>query len=176
MSQTETSFFLAERQVSVRGYNSVSEMYSFGKELGRLIRDGVYPVILYLGDHDPSGINMPLVAARDLTMYAGAEVEVVRLALNLDQVQELNLPPNFAKETDKRFPAYVREFGTQECWELDALEPTMIDQLLREAIEDRVDAKKWRAAKARERKNKSVLAAVLQRWDTVAGSVRGRRR
>ena len=86
MSQTETSFFLAERQVSVRGYNSVSEMYSFGKELGRLIRDGVYPVILYLGDHDPSGINMPLVAARDLTMYAGAEVEVVRLALNLDQV------------------------------------------------------------------------------------------
>ena len=66
MSQTETSFFSAERQVSVRGYNSVSEMYSFGKELGRLIRDGVYPVILYLGDHDPSGINMPLVAARDL--------------------------------------------------------------------------------------------------------------
>jgi hypothetical protein len=55
MSQTETSFFSAERQVSVRGYNSVSEMYSFGKELGRLIRDGVYPVILYLGDHDPSG-------------------------------------------------------------------------------------------------------------------------
>ena len=88
---------------------------------------------------------MPLVAARDLTRYAGAEVEVVRLALNLDQVQELNLPPNFAKETDKRFSAYVREFGTQECWELDALEPTMIDQLLREAIEDRVDAKKWRA-------------------------------
>ena len=120
-------------------------MYSFGKELGRLIRDGVYPVILYLGDHDPSGINMPLVAAPDLTMYAGAEVEVVRLSLNLDQVQELNLPPNFAKETDKRFSAYVREFGTQECWELDALEPTMIDQLLREAIEDRVDAKKWRA-------------------------------
>jgi hypothetical protein len=70
----------------------------------------------------------------------------------------------------------VREFGTQECWELDALEPTMIDQLLREAIEDRVDEKKWRAAKARERKNKSVLAAVLQRWDAVAGSVRGRRR
>jgi hypothetical protein len=35
-------------------------------------------------------------------MYAGAEVEVVRLALNLDQVQELNLPPNFAKETDKK--------------------------------------------------------------------------
>jgi hypothetical protein len=34
-------------------------MYSTGKELGRLIRDGVYPVILYLGDHDPSGINMP---------------------------------------------------------------------------------------------------------------------
>ena len=46
MSQTETSFFSAERQVFVRDYNSVSEMYSFGKELGRLIRDGVYPVIL----------------------------------------------------------------------------------------------------------------------------------
>jgi len=44
-------------------------------------------------------------------MYAGAEVEVVRLSLNLDQVQELNLPPNFAKETDKRFRERVRHPG-----------------------------------------------------------------
>ena len=107
MSQTETSFFLAERQVSVRGYNSVSEMYSFGKELGRLIRDGVYPVILYLGDHDPSGINMPLVAARDLTMYAGAEVEVVRLSLNLDQVQAQ--PTSELRQGDRQALPSLRE-------------------------------------------------------------------
>src|SRR5262249_33537327 len=115
---------------AVRGYNSLSEMYATGKEFLRLIDAGIRPVVPYLGDHDPSGINMPRVAEEDLTMFAGDDIEVRRVGLNLGQVREHDLPPNYAKETDRRFPAYVDEFGIDECWELDALEPTVIDRLL----------------------------------------------
>jgi hypothetical protein len=161
---------------AVRGYNSVSEMYAMGKEFGELVDDDIRPVVLYLGslefsryelDHDPSGINMPQVAQRDLAMFADAGVEVRRLALNMDQVRRYSLPPNYAKETDKRYDAYVEEFGTEECWELDALEPTVIDQLLREEIASFVDMRKWREAKEKERANRNVLSRVAENWESV---------
>jgi hypothetical protein len=182
---------------AVRGYNCLSEMYATGKEFRRLIDSGTGPVVLYLGDHDPSGINMPRVAERDLTMFAiesldegfvenrtrqraivllrdGGEIqiEVRRVALNIDQVEQYNLPPNYPKETDKRSPAYVEEFATEECWELDALEPTIIDRLLREEIESFVDMRKWRAAKEKEQANRDTLASVAENWESVVSRLR----
>ena len=158
---------------AVRGYNSSSEMYAAGKEYGALISDrGIVPTVLYLGDHDPSGIDMPRVAKRDLKMFAGfPEVPfnmVRRVALNLDQVRQLRLPPNPAKETDKRFPAYVREFGTRECWELDALDPTFVDRLLRQEMASLIDQRKWKRAVAQQKKNAAVLTKVATNWDTIA--------
>jgi hypothetical protein len=69
---------------AVRGYKSSSEMYATGREFKELLEQGIKPVVLYLGDHDPSGINMPQVAQQDLTMFAGCDIEVRRIALNLD--------------------------------------------------------------------------------------------
>ena len=181
---------------AVRGYNSLSEMYATGKEFHRLIDAGIRPVVLYLGDHDPSGINMPRVAQQDLTMFANGgidtdalreldidldlaqsaaeieEIEVCRVALNLDQVREHDLPPNYAKETDRRFPAYVEELGTRECWELDALEPTVIDRLLRKEIASFVDIRKWRKAKRKEQANRETLSSVGENWESVVGRLR----
>jgi hypothetical protein len=98
----------------------------------------------------------------------GMEIEVNRVGLNLAQVREHDLPPNYAKDTDRRFPAYVEEFGTRECWELDALEPTVIDRLLRAEIESYVDMRKWRAAKRKEKANRETLSRVAKSWDSVA--------
>jgi hypothetical protein len=156
---------------AVRGYNSISEMYEMGKEFGDLIDEGVTPVVLYLGDHDPSGINMPRVAQRDLSMFAGEEIEVRRLALNLDQVRQLRLPPNPAKRSDQRYGAYVEEFDTDKSWELDALDPPYVDQLLRGAISGYVDKTRWKAAKARQKKNQDLLTKVAQNWDAIARGV-----
>jgi hypothetical protein len=146
--------------------------YAAGKEYGALISDrGIVPTVLYLGDHDPSGIDMPRVAERDLKMFAGfPEVPfnmVRRVALNLDQVRQLRLPPNPAKETDKRFPAYVREFGTRECWELDALDPTFVDRLLRREIESLVNRRKWREAKKKQTENATILSSFAENWESV---------
>jgi hypothetical protein len=114
---------------------------------------------------------MPRVAQRDLSMFAGEEIEVRRLALNLDQVRQLRLPPNPAKRSDQRYGAYVEEFDTDKSWELDALDPPYVDQLLRGAISGYVDKTRWKAAKARQKKNQDLLTKVAQNWDAIARGV-----
>jgi hypothetical protein len=44
-----------------------------------------------------------------------------------------NQPTLRAKETDTRFGAYAKQFGRQ-CWELDALDPTVIADLIRSEV------------------------------------------
>jgi hypothetical protein len=152
--------------LACRGYPSLSEMYSSAKIFQEMIIGGQRPVVLYLGDHDPSGIDMTRNAEEQLSEFADATVEVHRIALNMDQVEQYRPPPNPAKQTDKRFANYLAEFGT-ESWELDAIEPSVIDDLIRREIESLVDMKKWNVAKKREEKNRAVLAKAAANWDRV---------
>ena len=85
------------------------------------------------------GLDMTRSLREELSLYVRHPVGVRRLALNLEQVRALNLPPNPAKESDARFAQYVEETGAAECWELDALSPTIIDTLLDRAIRELVD-------------------------------------
>ena len=55
---------------------------------------------------------------------------------------DYNPPPNPTKLTDSRAPLYIREYG-MESWELDALEPAVLDQLVTEAIEGLRDDALW---------------------------------
>jgi hypothetical protein len=57
-----------------------------------------------------------------LALFARGDVEVRRIALNMDLVELYRPPPNPAKEADSRYAAYVSQFGP-DCWELDALRP-----------------------------------------------------
>jgi hypothetical protein len=69
-----------------------------------------------LGDHDPNGLDMTRDNRERLAMFARQDVEVRRLALNFEQIQQYNPPPNFAKETDSRYARYVDQYGNN-CWE-----------------------------------------------------------
>ena len=143
--------------MAARGYPSHSELYSAGKRLQGHLEDGLAPIVFYLGDHDPSGLDMTRSLREELSLYARAPIEVVRLGLNLDQVRELRLPPNPAKETDRRFEQYVRETGCTDSWELDALSPAFIDGLIEQAISDLVDHEAWKEALGREQANNDLL-------------------
>lgn len=150
-----------------RGYVSQSEQYSAGKRFARIDARGRTPVVLYLGDHDPSGMDMTRDHSDRLAMFARWPVEVRRLALNMDQIQQYRPPPNPAKETDSRSGPYIAQFG-DSSWELDALEPTVIDQLIEAEVGDLLDLDAWEAAMAEEDRSKSVLRAISERWDDVA--------
>ncbi len=59
----------------------------------------------------------------------GADVYVKRVALTMNQIGTYNPPPNPAKITDSRASKYIDEYGN-ESWELDALEPQVITDLI----------------------------------------------
>ena len=92
-----------------------------------------------------------------LALYSKDDIDIRRIALNMDQVQQYAAPPNFAKESDKLFDAYVERFGTEECWELDALSPTVIADLVRAEIEALIQWAKWTRAMTKERRARSML-------------------
>lgn len=132
--------------LAARGYPSVSVVREMVMDHFRpAIKRDQTITILHLGDHDPSGIDM----TRDLDERIGMflendqfEASVNRIALTMPQIEEKNPPPNPAKTTDSRFDDYMRKFG-HESWELDALEPSFLVELVRGQIEHQIDWPTW---------------------------------
>lgn len=154
--------------LACRGYASQSELYTAGKRFASAKRAGKKPLVLHLGDHDPSGIDMTRDNRDRLTMFARHGVKVIRLALNQDQIDLYNPPPNPAKETDSRFTGYQETHG-DESWELDALSPQVIASTVEDYLNNNViDAAVWADALAREAANIKVLEAIRDNWDDVA--------
>jgi hypothetical protein len=134
---------------SCRGYTSQSEMWSAAQRLSAASNDGSRPVtIIHLGDHDPSGLDMTRDIRERLLLFGNTDMELAvnRIALNMDQVEQYNPPPNPTKISDTRADKYIAEFG-ETSWELDALEPTELDRLIGGTIERYIDMKKMERQK-----------------------------
>jgi len=153
--------------LSCRGYTSQSEMWAAAQRLRKYHDRGQLPYIFHFGDHDPSGIDMTRDIRDRLDLF-GVDVEVDRLALNMDQIDEFNPPPNPAKTTDSRFETYLMRFGG-ESWELDALEPQVLADLVREAVVGIRDEDAWEAAEQEQEQNREYLRLASDRWEEVTG-------
>lgn len=149
-----------------RGYTSQSEMWAAGQRLMHYRREGQTPVILHLGDHDPSGVDMTRDIIDRLDLFSGG-IKVERLALNWDQIEEHNPPPNPAKLTDSRAEVYVAQYGL-ESWELDALDPATIAGLIDDAVARFRDDDLWSEALEEEQTGLRQLKQASQRWPEVA--------
>src|SRR5215510_3822500 len=147
-----------------RGNNSQTLQYQAGKRFAGYLDQGLIPLVLHLADHDPNGIDMTRDNIERLALYARADIEVRRIALNLDQVRRYNPPPSFVKEGDTRTSGYRDRFGTDECWELDALAPNVIADLIRSEVEALIDQRAWRAALASEERGRKLLAGAANNW------------
>ncbi len=144
-----------------RGYNSQSEQWRAGRRFASYISKGQVPIVFHLGDHDPSGLDMTRDNRERLSLFAGVPIQVVRLALNMDQIERYRPPPNPAKVTDVRFAAYQREHG-DESWELDALAPNVIHELIQDAVLGVRDDAKWGEALSLEAEDKIVLDLMIE--------------
>lgn len=151
---------------SCRGYTSQSEMWAAGRRLRSYRRNGQIPCIVHLGDHDPSGIDMTRDIEDRLAMFAEGYIEVKRIALNMDQIERYNPPPNPAKSSDSRFEGYVAMYG-DESWELDALEPSMLDNLIRRTVRGLRDDGLWRDRLAQEAQERAYLQMVSDNWEDI---------
>jgi hypothetical protein len=151
---------------SCRGYTSQSEMWGAAQRLLHYIRNNQTPLVLHLGDHDPSGEDMTRDIIDRLKMFTESNFDLERLALNMDQVEMYNPPPNPAKITDSRATAYIAEYG-DESWELDALEPTVIADLIRDAVGQVIDQDAWDDASTKESRGRDLLDLAAAKWSSV---------
>lgn len=143
-----------------KGYNSQSEQWRAGQRFSRYIQKGQRPIVFHLGDHDPSGLDMTRDNRERLTLFAGTPILVQRLGLNMDQIEELNPPPNPAKQTDARFESYREEFG-DSSWELDALDPKYIERLIEKNVAMIRDDAQWDQSLLREVEERESIQAAM---------------
>lgn len=121
-----------------KGYSSQTAMHESSL---RFMATGRSPLLLYLGDHDPSGEDMVRDIRDRMEMFGVDGLEVQKLALTMEQVEEYKLPPNPAKISDSRAAAYIEKHGN-ESWEVDALPPTVLHEIIIKAFEEVVDSDK----------------------------------
>lgn len=140
---------------SCRGYTSLSEMWKAGLRARRDGPESPQLVIFHLSDHDPSGLDMTRDIRLRLNLFAGFP-DVRRIALTMAQIEQYQPPPNPAKLTDSRAPAYIEQYG-YDSWELDALEPRVINDLIEEHVLSLRDDDLWEEAIALEKKHLAIL-------------------
>jgi hypothetical protein len=166
---------------SCRGYTSISAIWEAGRRLRTKAEDSKDCLIIHLGDHDPSGIDMTRDIGKRLAMFMSDGIDepyfdeedddfwesfehgnltINRIALNYNQVQQYKPPPNPAKLTDTRAASYISKHGMQS-WELDALEPRVLASLITNEILKYRDQELWEEALEKENEHKSKLESVL---------------
>ena len=148
---------------SCRGYTSQSEMWVAAQRfINQEHRE--QRIIIHLGDHDPSGIDMTRDIQERLEMF-GADVYVKRVALTMEQIEQFNPPPNPAKITDSRCDKYIAMYG-YESWELDALEPKVITDLIRSEVTMYRDDDLYQEICRKERQEKQELQMLCDHYGT----------
>ena len=154
-----------------KGYNSQSEMWRGSMRLLNHIENGQTPVIIYLGDHDPSGIDMTRDIDSRNTLFVShhatnESIKINRIALTWDQIEEYNPPPNPSKESDPRGRGYVGKYGGSS-WELDALEPRVMRDLIRETVDNYTDSHQLQKTMDLEEEYRDRLQRVADNWESI---------
>jgi hypothetical protein len=153
-----------------KGYSSSSALYEASKRFVDASKRGKALHVIYLGDHDPSGIDMSRDVQDRLDLFIKTslcrcdeigpnEIPIVtmhRVALNMDQIEDLQPPENPAKITDSRAKAYISQFGNSS-WELDAIEPRQLASIVQNSIKGLMDAKKFARNEAKMKQGRESL-------------------
>jgi hypothetical protein len=141
--------------MSSGGFDSLTDKYRFAEQLA----DDERPTeVLHIGDHDPSGAHMFLAFLEDVEAFArelGGHANFTRLAVTPEQIARYRLPTAPAKDTD------ARAFRGATC-QAEALAPDVFADILRAAIEQRIDRGAYDLVLRRERQVRRDLLDRLK--------------
>lgn len=163
-SRYDTPYF------SCRGYVSQSEMWGAAMRIKDKLRyEHDRAIIVHLGDHDPSGKDMTRDIDERIKMFLEKDgfdgrFEIQRVALEMSQIKKFNPPPNPAKLTDSRCGGYISKYG-YSSWELDALEPSVLDNIVRSSILDNLDLDLYNEKLAEEEATRDRLLVYAKKFD-----------
>lgn len=127
-------------------------------------------VVLHLIDHDPSGLDMTRDLEKRLSAYGGDSIQIKKIGLTYDQVEKFNLRPNPVKKSDTKAENYINQFGP-DCWELDALPPLELQNLVVESIKEYIDFDAWNDKFEKEKEGKNWL---IKKIEEIGESLNGR--
>lgn len=145
-----------------RGYSSATAMHDAHNRFNSALdEEGQDIKIIYIGDFDPSGQDMIRDIENRIQEFNNHiySFQIIPIALTWEQIQEYNPPPNPAKVTDPRAADYIRKYGPIS-WEVDALRPEVLNQILTDEIERRIDPSKFSAMMEIERNDKTKLRTL----------------
>lgn len=163
-----------------KGYTSSSAIYAAYQRIIEYLHSDKKVTILYFGDHDPSGLDM----VRDIRdrlykfirngthshKFEDEDMEdlldIRAIGLTMGQVRQYRLPPNPTKMTDSRADGYIALYGTT-CWEVDALDPTVLTELVGENIEALIDMEQYEYMRDEEKKDKRRLRKIIKMADEI---------
>ena len=126
-----------------------------------LRRIGKLAHIHYLGDHDPSGWFIAENLEGRLREF-GAEATVFHLGVNPRQVAAMRLPTRAGKRSDTRYRAFVAQFGSDRCTEVDAIPPTTLRAMVEQAIVGEIDVASWQRMKRVEELERASLENAVE--------------
>jgi len=145
------------------GYPSISILHRMSKRLLRYLDEGKDIYILHMADHDPSGIDMTRDLADRLEMFTGFPVTVERLALTSTQIERYDPPENPVKLKDTRANTYIEEYG-YSSWELDALDPSVLAELVNNFVDRHRDEDLWQESLGKEEEMRKSLDTFVSTW------------
>lgn len=136
-----------------RGYSSYTFLKDGADRIVKNCNGARDPVILYFGDHDPSGVDMTRDLGARLERYGvpDGESAVKRIALTREQIDKYDLPPAPVKGKDSRAKKFIEEHG-DEVVELDALDANVLQELVKSSILECIDGEIWNRNSEESRK------------------------
>jgi hypothetical protein len=153
-----TSYYHINLMVN-RGYSSCTAMHDASERIKKNDNKSCY--ILYLGDHDPSGVDMVRDIKNRLIEFE-ANAEVQRIALTQEQIKKYNPPPCPAKITDPRAKEYIAKFGNIS-WEVDALNPEILHKVIKKSVEELIDTDLFALSLEKEEADKEKLTSFIKK-------------
>ncbi len=154
---TETTFKWDVPLMVTRGFPSDSFVYEAAENIKAM---GKPTYLYYFGDYDPSGVCVSDNLQAKLADWT-PEAHFERVAVNAEQIQNLNLPTRPTKRTDTR-----AKFWNGESVELDAIPPNKLREMVAGCILRHIDAEQVRKIERIEELEKQTLAEVLSTFPT----------
>lgn len=146
--------------MAAHGFGSATTLHDLAAESAA---DRRTTIILYVGDHDPSGMYMSEEDIPNRMTRYGGRVVLTRVALTAEDVRGL---PDFpANPDDPRFKWYAEPYGLR-AWELDAMDENELRARVSSEIERYIDQAAWertRLVEAAEQNTVRQVAAAMGR-------------
>jgi CxxC motif-containing protein/ferritin-like protein len=144
-----------------RGYSS----YTYVSDaVDRFVAQaGKQCTVIYVGDFDPSGLDITRDLGRRLSEYGADHVTINRIALTPAQIKQYSLPPAPVKTTDARASKFIAEHG-KDVVELDALEPPVLQGIIEAEVLKHIDGAAWAETRERIEEEREVVKTSVQEW------------